>query len=484
MVNEQLLNTTLAALKSDMSREAAALFVDLIADYLDLAKAVTKPVSTELGPEELSARLAQPFPRQGQSLDKVVEQFNRDILPDVVRLVHPGYMSVPVAPPLPVTVWMESLIGALNQSTRAFAMSPTATMVERQIIRWLTEQIGFGETAGGTFTSGGTEANFTALLAARAQMLPDAWQEGISSEPPVVLCGENAHYTVFRAVAQLGLGQRRAITIPLRNFCLDTEALASKLQELACSQTKVMAVVATVGAFGTGSFDDLAAIADLCETYSVWLHVDGAHGASALLSEKHRGSLCGIERANSVTWDAHKMMLMPLSASTLLVKEERSLEKAFGSLEVSQSSNEQWTRSFMASRRADALKVWIALHRYGTDGLGILYEHLCLLTQQFYEMVSKRTDFEAFHVPTCNILCFRYVGDRSLPQSALNDLNRQLYKHFNRSGRGLIAAFRIENHFTLRVTLMNPFTQLEHLHVLLDSLTEFAQSLNEGLSGV
>ena len=477
MVNKQLLNQTLSALKSDMNREAAFLFVDVITDYLDLDQVGTKPVSTSLTPEELSMRFTQPFAQQGQSLKQVIEQLNRDILPDVTRLVHPAYMSVPVAPPLPVTVWMESLIAALNQSTRAFALSPTATMVEKQIIQWLIEQIGFGETAGGTFTSGGTEANFTALLAARAQILPDAWQEGISSEPPVVLCGENAHYTIFRSVAELGLGQRQVIPIPLRNFSLDTDALATKLQELTSSQTKVMAVVATVGAFGTGAFDDLLTIADLCQKYNVWFHVDGAHGASALLSENHRSSLRGIEQADSVTWDAHKMMLMPLSASFLLVKEERHLEKAFGSSDNSHSSKELWTRSFMASRRADALKVWIALHRYGTEGLGILYDHLCVLTKQFYEMINQRSDFETFHFPTCNILCFRYVGDRSLSETSLNTLNRKLYQNFNRSGRGMIACFSIEEHFTLRVTLMNPFTTLEHLSELLSSLSEFAQSL-------
>lgn len=480
-MNEQLLQETLAAIKSDMSNQAGSLFLELIADYLGSAMNTDKRVSTALTPDQLSERFNSPLPKKGQPLTEVVKQLAQEIIPDVTRLIDPRYMAVPVAPPLPATIWTESLIGALNQSNRVFDLSPTGTTVEVRLVQWLAEQIGFGPQAGGTFTSGGTEANFTGLLAARAATLPHAWHKGVGDNPPVVLCAENSHYTVFRAVAELGLGSQQAVSLPLRNWRMDTDALEKRLRELAQSKQKVMAVVATVGAFGVGAFDDLSTIGDICQAYGVWLHVDGAHGASALLSQEHRYRLRGLEKANSVVWDPHKMMLMPLSASVLLVKNEADLVNAFTS-EPSESVNPQlkWnlgTRSFMASRRSDALKIWVALQRYGTDGLGALYAHLCHLTQILYELINERNEFESFHVPECNILCFRYVGNNSLASTELNQLNRQLFTNFESSGRGFIASYINEARFLLRVTLMNPLTEVDHLRQMLDDLNQLGQQL-------
>ena len=482
-MNEQLLQETLAAIENDMSHQAGSLFLDLIADYLGSAMNTDKRVFTALTPDELSERFNSSLPKKGQPLTEVINHLAQEIMPDVTRLIDPRYMGVPVAPPLPVSIWMESLIGALNQSTRAFVMSPTATTVEVRLIQWLTEQIGFSNCAGGTFTSGGTEANFTGLLAARAAVLPNAWHEGIGDNPPVVLCAENSHYTVFRAVAELGLGYQQAISLPLRNWRMDTDALEKRLREIAQSNRKVMAVVATVGAFGVGAFDDLSTIGDICQAYGVWLHVDAAHGGSALLSQEHRYRLRGIEKANSVVWDPHKMMLMPLSASVLLVKNEADLTNAFTS-EQNESVNPllKWnlgSRSFMASRRSDVLKVWIALQRYGTDGLGALYDHLCRLTQILYELINERDEFESFHVPECNILCFRYVGNQSLAPTELNRVNRQLRTNFLSSGRGFIATYINEDRCLLRVTLMNPLTKVDHLNQMLDDLNQLGQELLE-----
>src|SRR5512140_3162332 len=143
---------------------------------------------------------------------------------------------------------------------------------------------GFGPASGGTFTSGGTEATFTALLAARAAALPNAWKEGVGAEPPVVLHGEHAHYAVGRAVAELGLGTDSAIAIASKGFRTDVAALEAELARQAGRGRRVMAVVATAGTTATGSFDDLEAIGRLCESRGLWLHVDGAHGASALLA--------------------------------------------------------------------------------------------------------------------------------------------------------------------------------------------------------
>jgi L-2,4-diaminobutyrate decarboxylase len=246
----------------------------------------------------------------------------------------------------------------------------------------------------------------------------------------------------------------------------------------------VMAVVATAASTATGTFDDLDAIGRLCEAHGVWLHVDGAHGASALLSREHRSRLRGIERASSVAWDPHKMMLLPLSAGLLLVRDGRVLEAAFAQKapylvhgDEGERVADQGIRSFMCSRRGDALKVWVALQRHGADGIGALYDHLCAVTYALHEAIGRRGDFESMHAPESNILCFRWIGSRPRDEASLDELNRELRERYNRSGRGWITSTVLEGRRVLRVTLMNPYTHEEHVTRLLDGLADEAQSL-------
>jgi L-2,4-diaminobutyrate decarboxylase len=468
----------------DASRDSGSLFVDLVARHLEETRAGAGPVSTSLSVEEIASRFDEPLPREGRSLRGVAERVARDVLRDANHLTHPMYMGHQVSAPLPAAIWTEPVISVLNNSLAVREMSPTLTAIETRIVRWMTELAGFGPRAGGTLTTGGTEATFTGLLAARARAMPDAWERGIGANAPVVLHGEHAHYSVTRAVAQLGLGTRRAVAIPSRDLTMDVAALERRLEQLARDRTPVMAVVATAGSTATGMFDDLDAIGRTCEAHGAWLHVDGAHGASALLSREHRSRLRGIERASSLAWDSHKMMLLPLSAGLLLVRDERDLEAAFTQQapylfhgEEGERVADQGVRSFMCSRRADALKLWVALQRHGADGIGGLYDHLCRMTYTLHEAVARRDDFESRHVPESNILCFRWVGSRRRDDAALDELNRELRERYNRSGRGWITSTVLEGRRVLRVTLMNPRTHEEHVTRLLDGLAEEAQSL-------
>jgi L-2,4-diaminobutyrate decarboxylase len=471
--------TFLDELDSDASVSAGQLVVDLIADYLSRAHAAEGPVSTALAPAEIAERFDEQLPRKPQPFGAVLRRVERDILCDANRLAHPMSMGHQVSPPLSAAIWTDALISALNQSQAVWEMSPTLTHVEARVVRWMCELASLGPNSGGTFTSGGTEATFTALLAARAAALPDAWTEGIPASPPVVLCGEHAHYAVTRAVAQLGLGVRNAIAIRSRDWKMDTGALAAVLGELAASGRPVMAVVATAGSTATGSFDDLEAIAALCERAGVWLHVDAAHGGSALMSPAHRHRLRGIERARTVAWDAHKMLLMPLGAGMLLARDERDLERAFAQrapylFHAGEGDRviDQGVRSFACSRRADALKLWVALERYGADAFGELYDRLCGTARNLYDAIAERGDFEALHEPESNILCFRSTCD-SAPDDLQkrNSYTQRIRERYNRSGRGWITTTILDGERVFRATVMNPRTGANEVVAMLDGLS-------------
>ena len=474
----------LSLLEHDAELDAALPFIDLASRYFMRTREGSGPVSTALGSPDIARRFDEPLPRAGRTLSEVAARVERDVMSDMNRLMHPMYIGHQVSAPLPVAVWMEAVIGAMNQSVAVAEMSPTATVVESQLVRWMTDLIGWSGGAGGTFTSGGTEATFTALLAARAAAMPDAWEHGVGAHPPVVVCGEHAHYAVTRAVAQLGLGHKRAVAVSSRDWRMDPEALAGTLDRLADEGTRVMAVVATAGSTATGSFDDLSVIGPLCTARGLWLHVDGAHGASALLSEVHRGRLRGIEHARSVAWDAHKMMLMPLGAGMLLVRDEHDLERAFAQqapyLFHGAEEGRLWdqgTRSFLCSRRADALKVWAALQRYGADAFGALYDRLCATAQALHEAACAHPEFQPLHEPESNILCFRWVGDGSRDDVALDALNLELRERYNQGGRGWITTTILGGRRVLRATVMNPRTTARHVTRMLDGLAEEAAAL-------
>jgi L-2,4-diaminobutyrate decarboxylase len=288
-----------------------------------------------------------------------------------------------------------------------------------------------------------------------------------------VFHGENAHESVIRAVAQLGLGSRRAICVPVKNHRMDTEVLAGHIRDAVRSGTKVMAVVATAASSTTGAFDDIDTIGRICREHAIWFHVDGAHGATALLSDTHRHRLRGIECAHSVTWDPHKMMLMPLPASAVLVRDAALLDRAFRADRARSNTTRDCNlgpRSFMTSRRADALKLWVGLLRYGADGIGAIYDHLCRLATELHRLLSGRGDFTPLHVPQCNLLCFRYVGEQPLEVHQIDLVNRKIHAQLSRSACSFIATGNLDGRFVLRATLMNPRTQEAHLHELLNEL--------------
>ena len=263
---------------------------------------------------------------------------------------------------------------------------------------------------------------------------------------------------------------------------MDAGALSAALDTIASEGREVMAVVATAGSTATGSFDDLDAIGTICDERGIWLHVDAAHGASALLSAEHRHRLSGIGRARSIAWDPHKMMLVPLSAGMVLVRRERDLEAAFAQQAPylfhggDERHWDQGIRSFQCSRRFDALKVWVALQRYGANGIAELHDRLCRRARELHGLVVRHPAFEPVHEPESNILCFRFVAD-GLDEAATDEVNGRLRAAYNAAGDGWITLTVLDGRPVLRVTVMNPRTEVLHLERLLDGLAATGTAL-------
>ncbi len=481
------MDTPFPDLDRDLELSEAGRFLALAVASLHRARSGEGAVSTSLSPDRLYELFDEPLPMEGVTLEELARRVASEVVPNSIGLAHPMCMGHQVSPPLPAAIWMEPLIGALNQSTAVAEMSPAATAIETRVIRWMCELAGFGDGAGGTVTTGGTEATFTALLAARNAMIPDGWENGVGDRPPAIVCGEHAHYAIMRAAGELGIGVRRVVPVPSPGFHMDPVALAATLDRLRTEDVRVMAAVATAGSTATGSFDDLEAIGRLCTEREVWLHVDGAHGGSALLSEKHRHRLSGIEHARTMAWDPHKMMLVPLGTGMVLARDERDLERAFSQsapylFHGTGDEERRWDqgiRSFTCSRRADVLKLWAVLQRYGARGLSRLYDHLCGTAHRLWEIIGEREDYIALHEPESNILCFRWIGAAGLSDDALDEANLRAREIWNRE-RGWITTTVLGGRRVLRVTVMNARTTEGDLLEMLDGVARIAAGLGAG----
>ena len=491
----------------DDLRAAGHAFVDEALRHLD--RPPDAPVETLKTAAEL-ARAFGPPPTAGRPWRDVLVDLRRTVVDESNRLAHPMYMGQQVCPPLPLPALADALVSVMNQSQAVWEMSPAGTMLEHELIRWFA-RLAFGDgaiganganranralaahdgarDALGSFVSGGSAGNLTALLAARARAFPDAWARGAPAGT-LLVTGAQAHYSISRSAGILGLGADNVLSVPTNErFATDPRGVAEALAAARAEGRPVLAVVATSGSTATGSFDDLDAIGDTCARHGVWLHVDGAHGASALLSRTHRVRLNGLQRADSLAWDPHKMMFQPLSTAVVLVREQRWLRAAFQQeapylfhARVGGASGpavpDMGSYTFQCSRRSDAIRLWVALEHYGTDRLGELYDRVCALAQHLHGRLAASDDFQPMHEPESNILCFRWTPPGVRDDERLNGLQDRLRAAYVAAGRGyLVNTTMLDGRRELRVTLINPRTTAEHVDRMLEGLRAEARTL-------
>lgn len=379
----------------------------------------------------------------------------RMLMENAIQLHHPAYMGHQVCPPFPSAVIADLVISTLNQSTAVLEMSPIGTVIEQEVVRWLADRVGYPPTSLGTAVSGGSAANLTGLLAARAR-----WKSKGRPGAPVVLCSADAHYSMARAAAIMGI---EVVKIPTDDeHRLDLNAL-----EAALRNANVMAIVATSGSTATGAFDDLRAIARIRDTYDTWLHVDAAHGASVVLSERLRPLVGGLDLADSLAWDPHKMLWMSLSLGVILVRDAHWLRRAFEAdapylFNAERAGDNIGEVTIQCSKRADAIKLWLTLQMSGTRPFVEAMEHVTDMTRYLYETVMASDDFEAMHVPVFNIFCFRHRSD--------DETNAALREKLIRSGEAWITSTVLKGQRVLRVTMINPRTERGDVDRMLASL--------------
>jgi len=411
-----------------------------------------------------------------------LEELAAELIASSQHVHHPRYLGHQVTAPLPTAALADLISSLLNNSGAVYEMSPAHTGIEAVVIRWLSRSLGWTSSSDGFLTNGGTIGNLTALLAMRqAKSDFDVWQEGSFDGPRFsVLVNEQAHYSIARAAQVMGWGRDGAITVATdASFRMTHAAMQESLSRAQDKGRTVIGVAANAGSTATGSFDQLHDVADFCESHGLWMHVDGAHGASVCFSEEHRPLIAGIERADSVVWDAHKMMMMPALVTAVLFRDEARSFDTFSqaaSYLFEGDPREEWhngaVRTFECTRQTLGLKLFAAWVVHGEQTFADYVDVTFDLARQLAELLQATDDFELAMHPQSNIVCFRH---RAPGVDDLDGHQRALRQAVIRSGEFYLVQTDLPGGTFLRTVLMNPFTTVADLQALLDLIRELAK---------
>jgi L-2,4-diaminobutyrate decarboxylase len=440
-------------------------------------------------PAELADLISGDFLPEKPGLRETAEIL-RTVVANSISVSHPRTAAHLHCPPLLASLAAEAVISALNQSMDSFDQAPVGTIVEQKMIRWLCGQAGLPAAANGTFTTGGSQSNYMGLLLARDTFLRKHWNWSAqkSGLPPEarqlrILCSEVAHFTVEKSAMQLGLGTDSVVRVAVDDhFRMDPAALRAAFASLQSQNLLPMAIVATAGTTDFGSIDPLPEIISSARAANAWLHVDAAYGGALLFSANHRARLDGIEHADSLSIDFHKLLWQPIPCSVFLLREPQHFDSIKmhadylnSELDEDEGVPNLVTTSLLTTRRFDALKLWISFQSLGRAQLAAMIDRTIALAAYAGEIARKTPSLELMCEPQLSTVVFRYTPQQ--PGLDPDRINATIRRRLFESGSAVIGHTRVRGQQCLKFTCMNPATSDGHMKDLIEAVVEQGKRL-------
>ncbi|MBO1359580.1 cytochrome D ubiquinol oxidase subunit I [Acetobacter sacchari] len=455
----------------------------------DLATLRDGPVWRPLPEDRRSAFRAAPVPGEAGSLDDWRRSFREDILPYTTGNRHPGFMGWVHGGGTPVGMAAEMLAAGLNANLGGRDHAPVE--VERMVIRWAATLMGLPENASGLLVTGSSMANFIAVIVA-SRATPDGLSlrtAGLKSRRLIGYAAKTVHGCVSRAFDMAGLGSEALRLVDVdQEFKMDVAVLRRMIEADRAAGLEPFLVVGTAGSVDTGSIDPLDDIADVAKSERLWFHVDGAFGATAVLSETIRPRLVGLERADSIAFDFHKWAQAPYDAGCVLVRDPARHAAAFAQ-SLSYLSREDRGLAAGApwfcdlgpdlSRGFRALKVWATLSVYGTRRLGEMVDRCCAVTRRLAQRVEAEPMLELMAPISLNIVCFR-VCARQCDDVENDILNGEIVKDLQESGIAAPSTTVINGRKVIRAAIVNHRTEYADVERLVDAVLACTASRSGG----
>jgi aromatic-L-amino-acid decarboxylase len=425
--------------------------------------------------------LDDPMPEHGSDPQQALDEICRDMIDQGFHVPAANYFGLMNPTPTYMGFLGEALVAGLNPQLATLARSQLASKIEIATMHWIGARVGWPGAFNGTFTSGGNEANFSGLAMALTWKFPNAIEDGVATigAQPVVYASSESHHSLDKSAGLLGIGRKalRRVAVNER-LQLDRSALDAAIEADLRAGRKPFCVVATAGTTSSGIIDDLPAIAEICRRRKLWLHVDGAYGASLIFSDKHRHLIGGIEQADSITIDPHKWLAVPFAAGVILTKNPEILERAFAvdapympkaagaMLPDNSRISTQWTR------RMNAMKLWLTLKVHGRKAYEEHIDRQMNLASRFAGWVSRSEHFELSAAMVVPIINLRLKGVADPKQRAA--LHNAIVEEVTRDGRRWISETIANGESVIRVMIISYLTEERHLAALQEAMSAAA----------
>lgn len=428
----------------------------------------TQPAMNIEGATEYARTLIEPLPQRGESYEALLDFLFRDAIPRSFTAAGPGYLAYVPGGGLFHAAIADLIANAVNRYVGVCAAAPALVQLEANVIRWFCDILGLPHGSGGVLTSGGSLANFTAIVTARKAMLPDDFLRG------TLYCSNQIHHSFQKAANLAGFPYANIRELPVdAGFRIDVEALRAAIARDREDGWTPFLIAGSAGTTATGAVDDLAALAQLARDEKLWFHVDGAYGALFMLTERGRAALRGIEQADSVILDPHKTLFLPFGTGALVVRDARALRRAH-SLHAEYLPEMQQEEELVdfceispeLSRDFRGLRVWLPLKLFGIEPFREQLDEKLDLTEYAIAELRKIEGIEIVAEPQLTIAAFRLVRDGA----DLNALNRALLERINARKRVMLTPTTLDGRFVIRIAIVSHRTHRDRIDMLLDDV--------------
>ena len=455
---------------------------DFVHDFcLEKHEIRTQPVIQEAGDLQFEKIKKISIPEKGRPVKEVIREMQNEIFRYSGNPNHPRFFGFVPGPASCVSWLGDVMTSAYNIHAGGTQMAPAVNCAEQQVVRWLADQAGFGEKAGGIFVSGGSMANITALTAARDRKLnEDNFNRGVA------YVSDQTHSCVAKGLRIIGISDKRIRVIPTdQHFRMDMAELEKAVQKDVEDGYIPFAVIGTAGTTNTGSIDPLEEIAAICKKYDMWFHVDGALGASVLLSPKYHDLLKGVDLADSLSWDAHKWLFQTYGCAVVLAKDVNDLYRSFHVnpeylKDISQDTDSvnMFDIGIELTRPARGLKLWLSLQVLGTELMGSAIEQGFQQAKWAEKIIRSKPNWEIVSPAQLSIVNFRYAPE-DLTEEQKDEVNRRVSARINESGYAAMFTTILRGKTVLRFCAIHPETTEEDVRTTLQLLDKYALEIHE-----
>lgn len=416
------------------------------------------------------------FSKEGRPLNIVIDEMIKTVYANQAIMQHPRFFAFVPSPASPLSWIGDVLTNSYNPHAGTWLESSSASCLEQETIKWLCQQAGYPKTSGGLFVSGGSIANLTALVAARhAKLTEDEYADGVA------YLSEQTHFSAAKALRIMGLHTKQIRIIPCdEHFRIDTECLEEEILQDIKAGKKPFLVAATAGTTNAGCIDPLHQIADICERHKLWFHVDGAYGASVLVSKEYRHLLDGISHADSITWDAHKWLFQTYGCSMVLFKDRKHLVECFSSnpeylkdAVAEDGEINYWEWGIELTRPARSLKLWLTLQALGTDKISDMVTHGIKLAERAEDMIREQPDWEIITPAQLAVVNFRYAP-KGFTAQQYDELNAKISHKMMEDGFACVLTTNLKGQIVLRICSIHPETTEDDMRNTVNLLDKYA----------